>query len=1456
MSKNCDIIIKYEVDGEEQTLKLFSDTFPDDVNISVTTKDLLNGLSRLSPEQLQNISDSLSPINSSKTSVTYSNGEPLIGNFNLNTIREKFSLLEDKQLYHDFEGLVSKLEDLNISPSDIHILLLEGDNITLNVNGTTGIRGTLLNNNFIIINGGRDITEDTLKDLYHEMLHLYFHNLPRSDERIKKLNDIANSVVNTAKNSSNDILKEFVSKVTKNGKVDLDEFIAYIISDVKYRSLLGFDLNSGKGKEFLDTLYEIDDRGTELGREVDLSNISEERVWDGKAPVYEAFYSPDEEGNITLYSGRRIKSDRITSEMKKAIFFDPDNNEFMLSLDKFTRTWENAVNLTYDETESDPPPFVGQFDSEYNLPEDLIPQDISQNRELKDNEIWKNFSETYTEDIDNATKKQRRDLNYSESVKITSPIQIQALKEGDLVLIPSLKKEDGKTKYGRFNDKYFSYKKWLPVRSVWKNSKGEVLITCLNMYGDKGLGNITLSYTDWINSLTERNLQPQIKKFYGRLKLKAGDSSEATLQAVKAVRDKYESDLESEDFDNSPLVKSHGITHNGSVFTYYAGGKSGFKLRLDEKNDNSLLTQELRRGDIVKAKLFKPNSAHNGYESFEVWAPVFRAYGTVVEIAMKRSDGKGYFTQIVPSSNIQQIVFSKSNHSNLVELHQDYIENEEKYKENTKNKNLYQQVWFNLPGLKEDKMPNTQLRGDFTDAIDTQSVIDYRREKLKQLKVGDSVAVFWGKYRPDGSAIISKHLVIGISGDQIFFLNKNQAKEGEEPTTKVSSVDIKTVKPIYASHIAVPSLSALYYNNINDKDLVRDLESKKQEIANFFDSLEDLRTFDFDSGSPTSLNDFYDIINVDDSNVTEEAAKLIRGDIIKYREGNREYVGVVSHTDILNGVVEVSGYFGDAFSNDTKTFRKNIDLDQIIYVGFNLEPNYDLGIIGHPEMLAYKNKRVSRLYDMNHSTYGLPESEARKKADALNKNYKWCEVAEVKYIVPRKSTQEFEQKFEGSKERGVKDGRMTIIDQKIREGLAKGDYIDLTEQYIQENKISTPDGKLYGLKKTVTTGDGRTYEFNVANSTGLNYVKHPWELPKDRLKDLIQINDIIQLNYSSKTKTNGYTKYLRVKSKTDRGITLEAEFVSLDGKPYTSKWYVKYEDLESGKYKIYSWWYPNSKTRDSEFKSIKSNPDFKPQPPKYYIQSIDRFNKKALLNRIIDNINSTFKTDTGEDLIKVITTDDVKEWTKGSPEVKYIANKLMYSGAFIWNNQIYINTDLAKLSSPIHELMHLVMGIMKQTSPELYNSLLDRFSTFGSVVDKYREALMYRSMDQAKEEAFVDTLGHYLQGVFSEDNFKIDELLTSTNFFNQYINTLSDGFKLDIDSSLSKDIAKSLAQTLSNMNIQDLIMEFNSVLLKARNNSLFKSKNLLRALNHRQLNNIISSLLTSEIPGTKLIENC
>ena len=83
-----------------------------------------------------------------------------------------------------------------------------------------------------------------------------------------------------------------------------------------------------------------------------------------------------------------------------------------------------------------------------------------------------------------------------------------------------------------------------------------------------------------------------------------------------------------------------------------------------------------------------------------------------------------------------------------------------------------------MPGLKEDSESPRQLNGDFVGAADTRSVVDFRRSKVKQLKIGDSVAVQWFGTTNSGRPIISKHMVIGIDGDHIYFLNKNRAEEG------------------------------------------------------------------------------------------------------------------------------------------------------------------------------------------------------------------------------------------------------------------------------------------------------------------------------------------------------------------------------------------------------------------------------------------------------------------------------------------------------------------------------------------------------------------------------------------------------------------------------------------------------------------------------------------------------
>ena len=63
------------------------------------------------------------------------------------------------------------------------------------------------------------------------------------------------------------------------------------------------------------------------------------------------------------------------------------------------------------------------------------------------------------------------------------------------------------------------------------------------------------------------------------------------------------------------------------------------------------------------------------------------------------------------------------------------------------------------------------------------------------------------------------------------------------------------------------------------------------------------------------LKDLYHIINIDSSNAEQETAKLQRGDIIRFKENDITFIGVVSNYDPITGtiicsrVVYRSGYF-------------------------------------------------------------------------------------------------------------------------------------------------------------------------------------------------------------------------------------------------------------------------------------------------------------------------------------------------------------------------------------------------------------------------------------------------------------------------------------------------------------------------------------------------------------------
>ena len=91
------------------------------------------------------------------------------------------------------------------------------------------------------------------------------------------------------------------------------------------------------------------------------------------------------------------------------------------------------------------------------------------------------------------------------------------------------------------------------------------------------------------------------------------------------------------------------------------------------------------------------------------------------------------------------------------------------------------------------------------------------------------------------------------------------------------------------------------------------------------------------------------------------------------------------------------------------------------------------------------------------------------------------------------------------------------------------------------------------------------------------------------------------------------------------------------------------------------------------------------------------------------------------------------------------------SSAFIFNGDIYINTDNASIDSKIHELMHILLGSMRFKQPELYYELIKSVAELPNFADL---AMLYpnRTQSDLLEEIFVEEFGKYLSGINNSMN--------------------------------------------------------------------------------------------------------
>lgn len=179
-----------------------------------------------------------------------------------------------------------------------------------------------------------------------------------------------------------------------------------------------------------------------------------------------------------------------------------------------------------------------------------------------------------------------------------------------------------------------------------------------------------------------------------------------------------------------------------------------------------------------------------------------------------------------------------------------------------------------------------------------------------------------------------------------------------------------------------------------------------------------------------------------------------------------------------------------------------------------------------------------------------------------------------------------------------------------------------------------------------------------------------------------------------------------------------------------------------------------------------------------------------------------------------------------------------YVNAFIYNSDIYVNTDIARLDAPIHELSHIIIGSLRFLNPSLYNQLLSVVYTipgYNFLFNSYTG----RTQNDINEEIFVTEFAKYLVGYNSHFD----------NINKQQIDEIMYHIKRVIDSMVFGQYSvKNLSE---NKLLQSSLLELGKKTKSVRFNNQYITTLDLATL-HRTLNNTKSDLLKSN----ELIQEC
>lgn len=174
--------------------------------------------------------------------------------------------------------------------------------------------------------------------------------------------------------------------------------------------------------------------------------------------------------------------------------------------------------------------------------------------------------------------------------------------------------------------------------------------------------------------------------------------------------------------------------------------------------------------------------------------------------------------------------------------------------------------------------------------------------------------------------------------------------------------------------------------------------------------------------------------------------------------------------------------------------------------------------------------------------------------------------------------------------------------------------------------------------------------------------------------------------------------------------------------------------------------------------------------------------------------------------------------------------------AFVYNGNIYLNTDIATVDSPVHEFLHLLLGGIKYNNRNLYEELVnssEQFETYQEISERYPN----RTHGDVNEEVFVTEVAKYLTGQTSA----IDNLGNNIKYEIFY------NINRTLDSMLMGDVSVKSVRNPYDLTLKTLAQVVNSQSMVS---------NFRGSMNDSTLNRIMANTKSELMKKGDLREDC